>query len=557
MSGNRVRPRIAVLWNGVTLEELGIADLLKSADLTITTARTNPSKKLPTGKPKVGGASIVFKLPDEAAGLKILNLLYLNARPMLTMGFGYHGEKSYWLGGANIRTRPDMKKFSTVHGYKIDNVSWDYSSQMPSVTLNGMAGRLLGMAEHRRPTIWSGKTLADIARGLSDEHGVTLRISGRVPSNQRIAHAVQYAGESRVEFLDRVTRLTGATLHTSTMVASAVAGTTQAYEYVFEGREASDLDDHWVDDQAQIRTILTIKAIDEEFIDIGTQEQSRPVHIGWAPHLSPAKFGGLQVASWDSASRGYADPPDFVALSIKATEENVARSGPAASKIDKDGTQQTVREAEAAAATAERNRNILDTIKVALSGRQNEAGVIRLRAEKESKMPKTRVNRVISAVPDEHGGDAMTSAQVQAAVSALGIKTRIVIELNPGAPEISTGVALRVNGTYTHDGIYGSEEVRIVYDETGLKSTITARPVLPGGSDREEVAKADRAAAGSKGSSSGTSSTERNILDTIKVADQGRINETGVFRLRAEKETKMPKTKESDEVPAGDLGDLQ
>ena len=43
MSGNRVRPRIAVLWNGVTLEELGIADLLKSADLTITTARTNPS----------------------------------------------------------------------------------------------------------------------------------------------------------------------------------------------------------------------------------------------------------------------------------------------------------------------------------------------------------------------------------------------------------------------------------------------------------------------------------------------------------------------------------
>ena len=172
-------------------------------------------------------------------------------------------------------------------------------------------------------------------------------------------------------------------------------------------------------------------------------------------------------------------------------------------------------------------------------------------------MPKTRVNRVISAVPDEHGGDAMTSAQVQAAVSALGIKTRIVIELNPGAPEISTGVALRVNGTYTHDGIYGSEEVRIVYDETGLKSTITARPVLPGGSDREEVAKADRAAAGSKGSSSGTSSTERNILDTIKVADQGRINETGVFRLRAEKETKMPKTKESDEVPAGDLGDLQ
>lgn len=555
MSGGRVRPRIAVLWNGVTLEELGIADLLKSADLTITTARTNPSKKLPTGKPKVGGASIVFKLPDEAAGQKILYLLYLNARPMLTMGFGYHGEKSYWLGGANIRTRPDMRKFSTVHGYKIDNVTWDYSSQMPTVTLNGMAGRLLGMAEHRRPTIWSGKTLADIARGLSDEHGVTIRISGRVPANQRIAHAVQYAGESRVEFLDRVTRLTGATLHTSTMVASAVAGTTQAYEYVFEGREASDLDDHWVDDQAQIRTVLTIKAIDEEFIDIGTQEQSRPVHIGWAPHLSPAKFGGLQVTSWDSSSRGYADPPDFVALSIKATEENVAKAGPAASKIDKDGTQQVTRE-EAAKVQEERNRSILDTIKVAFAGRQNEAGVLRLRAEKASKVPKTKVNRVISAVQDEHGGDAMTSAQVQAAVAALGIKTRIVIELNPGAPEISTGVALRVNGTYTHDGIYGSEEVRIVYDETGLKSTITARPVLPGGSDREEVAKVERGAAGARAPGASTSS-ERSVLDTIHVADQGRINETGVIRLRAEKETKMPKAKGSDEVPAGDLGDLQ
>lgn len=542
MSGNRVRPRIAVLWNGITLEELGIADLLKSADLTVTIARTRPSTKLPTGKPKVGGASIVFKLPDEAAGMKILQLLYLNPRPMLTMGFGYHGEKSYWLGGANIRTRPDMKKFGTVHGYKIDNVSWDYSGQMPSVTLNGMAGRLLGLAEHRRPTIWSGKTLADIARGIADEHGVTVRISGRVPGNQRIAHAVQYAGESRVEFLDRITRLTGATLHTHTMVAAAVPGVSQAYEYVFEGREDANADDHWVDDQAQIRTILTIKSIEEEFIDIGTQEQSRPVHIGWAPHLSPSKFGGLHGASWDSSSRGYADPPDYVASSIKAIEENVAKSGPKASKIEKDGTQQVAGE-----------RSPLDIIKV--YGQElgaNLAGILHLKVVRESKIPKKseikKVNHVISAVQDAHGGDAMTAAQVQAAIAAQGIKTRVTIELNPGVPEISTGAALRVNGTYTHDGIYGAEEVRIVFDETGLRSTITARPVLPGGSDRKPPPEKPNPAA-----------DEKSPLDILKVYDVASVgaNLAGILRLKVIKESKIPSNAASDEVPAGSLEDLQ
>ena len=542
MSGSRIRPRVAVLWNGITLEELGIADLLKSADLTVTLARTRPSAKLPTGKPKVGGASITFKLPNEQAGLKIFSLLYLNPRPMLTMGFGYHGETSYWLAGANVRTRPDMKKFGVVHGYKIDSVSWDYSSQIPSVTLNGMAGRLLGMAEHKRPTIWSGKTLADIAKGISDEHGVTIRISGKVPANQRISHAVQYSGESRVEFLDRVLRMSGATLHTSTMVASMVPGASQAYEYVFEGREVDAEDDHWADDQAQIRTILTIKSIEEEFIDIGTQEQSRPIRIGWAPNLSPAKFGGLHAASWDANTRGYANPPDFVALSIKAVEDNVSRSYPKAAKIEKNGTQQVA-------------GNALDTVKVGDVNKRliNEVGVGRFKFVNESKIPKTaaktvRVNRVISAVQDDLGGDTMTAAQVAAAIAAQGIKTRITIELNPGAPEISTGVALDVIGTYTHDGAYGTEEVRIVYDENGLKSTLTARPVILGGTDRK-----------TKTPAKSTDDPALAMLDTVKVGDVNRSlsNEVGVGRFKFVNESKIPKTAASDEVSAGTLEDLQ
>ena len=484
---SKTRPRVAILWNGVTLEELGIADLLKSADLTLTIGRTNPSKKLPTGKPKVGGATVTFLLPNEKAAKKIFDLLYANPRPMLTMGFGYHGAQSYWLGEAGIRTRPDAKQFATVRGYKIDNVTWDYSASFPTVTLNGMAGHTLGLTESRKPKSWAGKTLADIAKDISEQHGITVRISGKVPANVRMDNAVQYVGESTLDAMDRLTRLHGGTLHLSTMVTSAVPGASKAYDYTFEGRPPTD-DDSWAEDQAQIRTILTIKAIEEEFVDLDSLEQATIPIIAWAPHLSPGKFnfyGGRLRRDPADGDASYLSTPHHTAISIKAVEENIARSYHAAGGVTKNAKAQkaeaAVREFTATPYAPDRNLETAQGLLVFAPDDSPTPGPTTTPAVQR---------QALSSAPESMGGKSTTTASVAAAAYASGIKTRLTIELNPGAPELSTGVEVEVRGTYTHDGNYGVEECRNVVDASGgLKTSLTVRSLLPGGSDRGKNAK--------------------------------------------------------------------
>jgi hypothetical protein len=166
------RPRIAILWNGVLLQELGIADFLVSADMTLTLGRSRITRQHPQGKPKVGGARLTFQIPTEESARKMAELLYLDARPMLTVGFGYEGGTSFWVGGAGVRTSPDPKQFSRVAGYKIETVEWKYESSIWTVTLNGMVGRTLRMLESRRPRVYTDKNLLDIANGPEFQRGL-------------------------------------------------------------------------------------------------------------------------------------------------------------------------------------------------------------------------------------------------------------------------------------------------------------------------------------------------------------------------------------------------
>lgn len=496
---SKIVPRVAVLWNGVTLEELGLADLLKSADLTLTLGRSNPSKKLPTGKPKVGGATLVFLLPDEKSAQKILRLLYLNPRPMLTVGFGYKGSQSFWLGGVGVRTRPNIKQFSRVQGYKIDTVSWDYSASFPTVTLNGMAGHTLGMTEHRSPRSWAGKTLIQISEDISKQLGFTIRISGKVPAAVRLENAMQFSGESMLDAMDRLTRLSGATLHLSTEVASATPGASKAYQYTIEGRPP-DAEDIWAEDQAQVRTVLTIKSIEEEFVDLDNLEQSTPVKIAWAPSISPHKFasvGGRLSAEYNS----YDNAPDHVAVSIRATEDNVARTYASAGGVTK-----TAKVQKGTAGTVGTGNKEVQVMFPSSDSATNQilSGPLLYRSVSDEDVAMTEAplkgqHATVSAVPETMGGKKMTEAQLKAALYSAGLKTRLVIELSPGAPELIPGAKIEVMGTYTHDGFYGVEEARNVLEgQGGLKTTLTVRPLLPGGTDRGKSAKKGAAKDGTK-----------------------------------------------------------
>lgn len=462
--GAKIRPWAAVLWNGVTLEELGVADLLKSVDFTLTLGRTPPSKKHPSGKPKVGGATLVFLVPNEVAGVKFREMLYFSPRPVLTVGFGFKDLRGYWLGETGVRKAPGKKQFGRSRGYKIDNVSWDYSASIPTLTLNGMSGQTLRLAEHRRPTVWRDTTFADVAKSIALENGVSIRISGSIPANQRLEHVVQYAGESRLEALERLAAMHGGTLHLTTEVAQSTPGVTGAYQYEFEGRSDED-NGLWGQDQAAVRTIVTIRSIAEDFVDTSQLDQTRPIRIAWAPHLSPAKFG------WNNGT--YENPPDYVATSIKPQEDNVARATPSSAGVKKSGGTEK--------GGIKAKYNVYDT--KAFDGRFASSGVSASYANEVEIAPEKigKVQAHASAVHDDLGGSALTAAQAQAALAAAGIRTQITIDLKPGAPEIDPGRSVEILGTFTHDGLHGVEEARNTWTrDGGLATTLTVRPILEG-----------------------------------------------------------------------------
>jgi hypothetical protein len=499
VSSDKIRPRIAVLWNGIPLEQLGIAHLLKSADLTMTNGRTNPTPNMPLGKPKLGGANITFVLPDERSAKRILQLLYANPRPFLTMGFGFQGSTSYWLGGAAIQQKQNSKKHGAVRGYKINTVSWRYSSEIPTVILSGAAGRIQNLSEDKRARIWSGKTLAQIAEGVALEGGVTVRISGRLPVNKRIEHVVQAAGESGVDVLQRLAAMSGGVVDVQTMLASQIPGASRAYDYVFEGRSEDESDDHWALDQERVRTIITLKTIEEEFVSVEEYEQGRIPIIAWAPNLSPGKF----AASGGATSRNeelqtlYYGVPDYVAASISIDEENVQRSyaqgagvtasaQKAASKAKpKDPTAQDLAvyvDLETgtlmpAGPLLEASRSSQVSSPSAVSG---EAPVVQAQVKPAPSKPTQTVQ---STMPEALGGKDLTEAQLRAAVIASGIKSKVTVELHTGAPELPPGMIVQVLGTFTHDDHYGIEESRIVYDaENGLRTSLTCRRLRRDGS---------------------------------------------------------------------------
>lgn len=457
------RPRIAILWNGVLLQELGIADFLVSADMTLTLGRSRITRQHPQGKPKVGGARLTFQIPTEESARKMAELLYLDARPMLTVGFGYEGGTSFWVGGAGVRTSPDPKQFSRVAGYKIETVEWKYESSIWTVTLNGMVGRTLRMLESRRPRVYTDKNLLDIARGMADEFGVTIRIDESLPVNTRMSQIAQSSSEDSMGFLSRLSSLYGANLK----IGFDTPGATNPYKYEIVGKDGEPDDEKWATRQAQVRTIITIQSIINDFVDISKLEQSRDIVIAYCPHLSPGKF------SFDAGKGAYGLKWDYLASSIQVSDERSAARAVATQKVNKQGDAEQVKVDDSlllpAAAfkltNGQADIKSLTTFNVSI-GENSQPSPAPVSVETRSAPPATVSNK------------EMEQSRLAGIVLSAGIKTKLTIVLKPGAPFLDPGKIVRVVGTPTHDGVYGIEETQLSFTASdGLKTTHTCRPL--------------------------------------------------------------------------------
>lgn len=457
------RPRIAILWNGVLLQELGIADFLVSADMTLTLGRSRITRQHPQGKPKVGGARLTFQIPTEESARKMAELLYLDARPMLTVGFGYEGGTSFWVGGAGVRTSPDPKQFSRVAGYKIETVEWKYESSIWTVTLNGMVGRTLRMLESRRPRVYTDKNLLDIAKGMADEFGVTIRIDESLPVNTRMSQIAQSSSEDSMGFLSRLSSLYGANLK----IGFDTPGATNPYKYEIVGKNIGPDDEKWATRQAQVRTIITIQSIINDFVDISKLEQSRDIVIAYCPHLSPGKF------SFDAGKGAYGLKWDYLASSIQVSDERSAARAVATQKVNKQGDAEQAKvdgslllpAAAFKLTNGQADIKSLTTFNVSI-GENSQPSPAPVSVETRSAPPATVSNK------------EMEQSRLAGIVLSAGIKTKLTIVLKPGAPFLDPGKIVRVVGTPTHDGVYGIEETQLSFTASdGLKTTHTCRPL--------------------------------------------------------------------------------
>lgn len=456
------RPRIAILWNGVLLQELGVADFLVSAEMTLTLGRSRITRQHPQGKPKVGGARLVFQIPTEESARKMAQLLYLDARPMLTVGFGYEGGTSFWVGGAGVRTSPDPKQFSRVAGYKIETVEWKYESSIWTVTLNGMVGRTLKMLESRRPRVYTNKNLLDISKGLADEFGVTIRIDESLPVNTRMDQIAQSSGEDALNFLNRLSALYGANMTFKT----GTPGEVNPYKYEIVGKDGDPDDEKWVTRQAQVRTIITIQSIINDFVDISKLEQSRDIVIAYCPHLSPGKF------QYNSGSSTYGVKWDYLASSIQVSDERSAARTAVTQKVNPQGKTEETK---------------VDNLTLAIPAYNSTNGTIDVGSlipfivstgEAIVPTPPPVSVEVRSSPPATVSNKDIEQSRIAGIVLSAGIKTKLTIVLKPGAPFLDPGKIVKVIGTPTHDGVYGIEETQISFTASdGLKTTHTCRPL--------------------------------------------------------------------------------
>lgn len=465
----KISPRAAVLWNGLSLEELGIANLLKSVDLTMTIGRTEASKKYPTGKPKVGGATVQFLLPTPEDAVRIERLLYLNPRPFLSIGFGFHGSTSYWVGGSRVHAVYDPKKVVKPRGYKIDNVTWSYPNGFPVLTLNGMTGQAIKLVENTKPKVWGGKTLAEISEGIALENGVMVRISGRLPANKRLENFVSPAGEPALYALERAGRLIGGVLDVDTRLEGETPGKTSAYSYVFDG--ASDNEDSWTETQEKIRTIISIKSVEEEFIDLDRMEWATTPKIVWnfAQRLTSTPFTTTRDDTANSPQ------VVFYADSVQITEDNIAKTYGSSAGVNKSGG---LDGGAPPVAVVHQNDDVT----------ASKPGYIQIIPESgKAVKPSSPTQRShhITAAQETAGGAVVTEAMTLAALQAAGIKSKVSIQINTGAPELIAGTQFALDGTYTHRGLYGIEEVRNTWDtENGLRTSLVGRPTTSEGGSR-------------------------------------------------------------------------
>ena len=501
MSGME-RPIVTVLWEGIPLQELGIADALCAVTFTETVGRTKPTKKFVGGKPKVGSASLKFKLTDRNVAQAILRLLHRHERPTLSVSFGYEDGESFWVGSFGPGAPANIRDFKRIGAFKVDKPKWEYdSSSVSAVTLSGVTDKAVGMAEQMRPRVYDETTMRKILEGVANEFGVTLEVDEGLDLGTPLKHVVKTSHESTLEWLYRMGEMLGvaniefeqafsnSNFQTGSVGArgqngydvvaqsaaspfdaqslQAIANKSRRDSGVFyppEGVDATAFTPDTTtsrDARNAIRTILRVRKI-PGYLNLNQLEQAKPLILAYGSFLS-------------TADKERVHRNGFFVKSVSIDEEGY-RGGGVAVPAGVKGNNSS----EALAVGENLAGGIINQVPVGapiLGNASAQQGATR-RSRKSSIPNQNGYLRIVSALPDEMAAGArFSSAQMFAVAIYAGFAFTVNVDCFPGIPYLIPNMQAELLGTDGHDGLYGVEESTFAWDESSFGTRHVLKPL--------------------------------------------------------------------------------
>lgn len=446
-------PRMHFLWNGVPFEELGIADIVEKATFATTVGRGRTSKRFKAGKPKVGGASIDFLVSTPDLVTRMVELIRVKARPIISVAAGYEDSGFVWIGS-----------------FRMADITWSYpQSGIVSCKMQGQTSKYMGLAQRNKARVYTKTSIRRILQGIANEHGIVLDIEkgalGTIDAEMQ--YIMKSVNESDWQFAARLSERAGyggIFLKTE----SGLTPLTEAPQYA-QGPSTSRLIRDLYTNQRHIMRVQKYPG----FVDLARNELSRPLVIGVGHFIrdrdtqnavdylcqscdikEEAMFTGLTAIA-----KRMTKVNEDAKLYVNVASSLQDQTNPAVLKFVEGGVSLITGVAQKKLESLKRETQLL-------------------RRDNDDIPGASIYEMVASDLPEAVSKGEIGSARMFAIAVNNGFGFEATIKLFPAVPALIAGNSIDLVGTISHDGRWGVETSTLNFSSGGgLEQTLVCKPV--------------------------------------------------------------------------------
>lgn len=516
-------PEMYFNWDGVSFDKLGIMPYLASAEFATTCGKSkSKSRKMRTGKTKVGAATLNFLLPDDRVAYNLNRLLTVRSRPVISVGCKVQGvqqDSGVWIGA-----------------FKIDKIDWSYQPEgVVALKITGLTDKVMGLAERSKPRVFQGKTFLQMLEKIAKEHDLKLHPETRKELATRVeTYSIgKPSTESDWSFIERMSISAGLTamyLDTddereglarfNSPTLNSQKKYEQGYPKVKPSRKfnrkplsKTDLDDIGRPNYAsEMASNLEDELNPDEVMEnlqVSMTKAARKIgqlskimlRLGEQPGFMhqtnlAKKFGTFIIGYGPGLDATGRDAVHMLAQQITINVEGYkAGASPSSTRTKSNGDTDSLAVAPGVKgkykAKVFRERS---SLKRHLTGAEKKKKKKGGKAKGPNFLVRDRDNssmsyayRVYSSSAPDTVTDMHPSRKLAAIALANSFVPTISVVLKPGVPHIQAGGKVRLMGTYAHDGDYGVEQCTLTWNASdGLVTKLDLKVIAKGGSKKKK-----------------------------------------------------------------------